>query len=269
MGSLGALLRRFALAVPLILGAVEASAQTRAKTDYTLEAVASGAAIAVRDGRTFVLENGREVRLAGIEIPRTDAAESVQAKNALETLIRGQILTLKAGAEREDRYGRAGRGRAGRQGKIVQAQMVAAGYARASGSPNGCGKDLLAAEKIARDGRLGLWSGPAFQPAAADRPAEVLARKWHFALVDGTVMSVRKSGGLIYVNFGRRFTRDFTVTILRRNQRLFSAASVDPKQLEGRRIRVRGVIEQRGGPLLEATRPEQIELANESHDRVQ
>jgi hypothetical protein len=73
---------------------------------------------------------------------------------------------------------------------------------------------------------------------------------------------VRESGATIYVNFGRRWMRDFTVTILRRQQRAFAAAGLEPKQLEGRRIRVRGWIEQRGGPIIQAETPEQIEFVN-------
>jgi hypothetical protein len=73
-------------------------------------------------------------------------------------------------------------------------------------------------------------------------------------------LSVRESGATIYLNFGRRWAQDFTVTILKRHRREFSAAGIDPKFLEGRPIRVRGWIEQRGGPVIEADAPEQIEL---------
>ena len=86
------------------------------------------------------------------------------------------------------------------------------------------------------------------------------AEHGRFALVEGKVLSVRESGATIYVNFGRRWTRDFTVTILRRLSRAFVAAGVEPKKLEGRRIRVRGWIEQRGGPIIAAEAPEQIEI---------
>ncbi len=81
-----------------------------------------------------------------------------------------------------------------------------------------------------------------------------------FALVEGKVLSVRESGATIYVNFGRRWTRDFTVIILRRLGKAFTTAGVEPKKLEGRRIRVRGWIEQRGGPIITAEAPEQIEV---------
>lgn len=60
--------------------------------------------------------------------------------------------------------------------------------------------------------------------------------------MEGEVLSVRESGATIYVNFGRRWTRDFTVTSA------VTTAAVKPKRLEGRHIRVRGWIEQRRGP---------------------
>ena len=50
-------------------------------------------------------------------------------------------------------------------------------------------------------------------------------------------MSVPESGATIYVNFGRRWAQDFVVTILKRHRRDFDAANIDPKELEGRRIR--------------------------------
>src|SRR5262249_51409535 len=78
----------------------------------------------------------------------------------------------------------------------------------------------------------------------------------------GRVVSVRESGGTIYVNFGRRWSEDFTVTISKRNERSFAEHGVVPKALAGRRVSVRGVIEERGGPWIEAVAPGQIEIAD-------
>ena len=41
--------------------------------------------------------------------------------------------------------------------------------------------------------------------------------------------SVRESGANIYVNFGRRWSEDFSVTVQKRNERNFAAAGVDAK----------------------------------------
>ena len=80
-------------------------------------------------------------------------------------------------------------------------------------------------------------------------------------LAEGKVWSVRESGGTIYMNFGRQWSQALTVTILKRNERMFAAAGIEPKRLENLRVRVRGWVEERNGPRIEATRPEQIEIA--------
>jgi len=57
------------------------------------------------------------------------------------------------------------------------------------------------------------------------------------------------------------WSRNLTVTILRRNRPAFEAAGLEPKKLEGARVRVRGWVEERSGPRIDAARPEQIEIA--------
>ena len=54
------------------------------------------------------------------------------------------------------------------------------------------------------------------------------------------------------------------LTIRKRNERSFAAAGLDLPSLTGRRIRVRGWLEARGGDRawIEAERPEQIEMAD-------
>ena len=119
-----------------------------------------------------------------------------------------------------------------------------------------------APETAARKAKLGLWGSSYYDSLNADSPTDVLAEQGRFALVQGRVLSVRESGATIYVNFGRRWSEDFTVTILKRNERNFTAAGLEPKTLAGRQVRVRGFIEERGGPWIEAIRPEQIEFAD-------
>ena len=73
--------------------------------------------------------------------------------------------------------------------------------------------------------------------------------------------SVRESGGMIEMNFGRRWSQALTVTILKRHERGFAAAGLPPDRLGKPQLRVRGYVEERSGPRIEATRPEQIEIA--------
>ena len=62
------------------------------------------------------------------------------------------------------------------------------------------------------------------------------------------------------MNFGRRWSEALTVTILKRQERIFTAAGIAPKGLENRHVRVRGWLEERNGPRIEAANPEQIEI---------
>ena len=209
---------------------------------------------AVRDGRTLMLADGRELRLAAIEAG--DAS-------ALRALAEGRTLRLETLGSGTDRYGRlVAFAYAGEATQSLQVALLEQGAARVSTrvGDKACAALLLAAEARARTAGRGLWTDPNFAPLPADNLARMDTEMGHFALVEGKVLSVRESGATIYVNFGRRWTRDFTVTILKRQQRTFAAAGLEPKRLEGRHIRVRGFLERRGGPILFAAAPEQIEL---------
>jgi endonuclease YncB( thermonuclease family) len=221
-----------------------------------LAAFGTATVAAVRDGRTLLLDDGRELRLAAIEAG--DAG-----RGALQSLIAEHPLRLERLGAEHDRYGRlVAFAFPGDAAQSLQAALLEQGQARVSGrvGDKACAEALLRTERTARAAGRGLWADPNFAPLQAENLSRLQAERGHFALVEGKVLSVRESGATIYVNFGRRWTRDFTVIIFRRLGRTFAAAGVEPKQLEGRRIRVRGWIEQRGGPIIVAEAPEQIEF---------
>ena len=241
----GAVLTASVLALP-------AAAQAPCK----LTAIGAADVAAVRDGRTLMLVDGRELRLAGIE-----AGED--SRDALRALAGGGPLRLERLGVENDRYGRlVAFAFAGDERQSLQAGLLTQGRARVTAriGDKACAEALLTMEKAARLARRGLWADPNFAPLQAENLDRLQAERGQFALVEGKVLSVRESGATLYVNFGRRWTRDFTVIIFKRQQRAFAAAGVEPKQLEGRRVRVRGWIEQRGGPVITAEAPEQIEL---------
>lgn len=237
----------------------------------------------VIDGRSFLLGDGREIRLAAIETPsdtpgeRPDQAHAPgrAAKAALEALVLHHPVMLRLAAA--DRYGRViahafltapstatlDRGTADATPRLsVQGELLAQGYALLAPATEAanCRAYLRGAERQARAGKLGLWGDPYYVMRRAEAVADVLAERGQFAIVSGKVASVRDSGGLVYINFGRRWSEDFTVTILKRNERLFVGAGMEPKKLAGRHVEVRGFVEEHGGPAIEASRPEQIEI---------
>jgi endonuclease YncB( thermonuclease family) len=250
--------------VALVIYALTSAQAASALEACRLQPSGSVGVAAVRDGRTLALRDGRELRLAAIETPGGNHA--ADAKAALQALVDGQSLNLKRLGPDTDRYGRLyafaflpSSEQSLQQILLKQGQARVA--ARVGAKP--CADLLLAAERAARATRRGLWADPIFAPLPADDPDRIAAKRGQFALVEGKVVSVHVSGATIYVNFGRRWTRGFTAIILRRQQRAFAAAGVVPKDLEGRRIRVRGWIEQRNGPIIEADAPEQIEFADQ------
>jgi endonuclease YncB( thermonuclease family) len=236
--------------------------------------IARGTVGKILDGRTFVLDDGREVRLAATEVaplvaPR-DRTESPgrAAAAALDAQAAGDQVVLRRAESGTDRHGRLlAYAHTLRNGDefLLQRELVAEGLAWVSGRvAQPCAGDLLDHEKAARKAKLGLWADPYYEVLDADSPKDALAHRGRFALVEGKVASVRESGPTIYVNFGRRRIGDITVTILKRNERSFAAAGLDLRNLAGRRLRVRGWVEAHGGERawIEAQRPEQIEMAD-------
>lgn len=244
--------------IVLCLAALLACTAARAAEEpCKLTPIGTAEVAAVRDGRTLMLKDGREVRLVAIETHDG-------SREALEAAIAGRPLRLAKLDEGRDRYGRVlAFAFPGGAGPSLQQMLLARGQARVAARVGDkmCAENLLAAEREARRGGRGLWSDPNFAPLPAENLLRLAAERGRFVLVQGKVLSVRESGGTIYMNFGRRWTEALTVIMLRREARRFAAAGVEPKRLEGRRVLVRGWLEQRSGPTIELAAPEQIELA--------
>ena len=223
----------------------------------SFEPQGEGRVSAIIDARTFRMDDGREVRLAGIETVADRAA-------ALGALVAGRDVSLRGATDAPDRYGRQPAFVFVEQAP-VQHQLLAQGDALASSAiaDKACATELLAAEAAARQARRGIWADSA-AIKNAESAGELLARIGQFTVVEGKVLSVRQAGATTYLNFGRRWTRDFAVTISKRVWPAFEAAGFSVKSLENKRIRVRGWIEARGGPRIEALRVGQIEWAGEN-----
>ena len=218
-----------------------------------------GRVAGIIDSRTFRLDDGREVRLTGIE---PVAAEKANRTSALAAILAGREVTLSGQDDTPDRYGRqpAFAFVAGSEAP-VQSLLLAQGEALVSSTvtDKDCASVLAAAEGEARQARRGTWADPA-AIKNAESPGDILAGIGHFTLVEGRVLSVRQAGATTYLNFGRNWTRDFAVTISRRAGSTFEAAGIVLKSFENRRIRVRGWVEARQGPRIEVLRVGQIEL---------
>lgn len=246
-----------------------------------LDEIGRAVVVAAVDGRTLRLADGREVLLAGIEVPPVEDTSlaiagtasaapfpGIAARDGLAAAAAGRSVVLRQAAPRPDRWGRLvawafveGDALDGGGTRALQHRQLAAGLAWVAGRIDdvACLAGLREAEQEARRADLGLWSHPDYAALPAGRPAEILRRRGAFGVIRGRVDSVRESGGTVYLNFGRRWSEAFAATVPKRAAASFQAAGLDLPGLAGRTIEVRGIVEQRGGaPRIAVAHPEQL-----------
>ncbi|WP_254082044.1 thermonuclease family protein [Devosia sp. WQ 349K1] len=253
-----------------ILAAVSPAA---AESCAELRMVKGGLVVQVTDGDTIVLDSGITVRMIGTQAPKLPLGRegfptwplAEEAKAQLEALALNKRVQLGYGGQEIDRYDRALAHVFVEDGETLiwsQLHMVANGLARVYSFPDNrkCLGPLLAAEARARVEGLGIWANSYYRVRQADRPEMLTDRVGDYELVEGRVLTAEKSGARVYLNFGRFYKEDFTVVIEGPAQRLFDDDSIDLLALEGALVRVRGWVDDRDGPRIEVTHPEQIEV---------
>ena len=210
----------------------------------------------VLDGETLALEDGREVRLLGIQAPAPppdwEGPEpwpfAAKAKEALAAQVEGGTVDLRFDTRRQDRHGHVlahvFRDQDGKR-VWVQEALVAEGLARVAALPDlgACLRPLLTAEAQARTDRRGLWRSLTYQVRDAHDPKRLGHLRHSYQLVEGTVHGIGEGRKLVYVNFAEDWRSDFTVTITRKRLPALEAAGLDLASLPGKRIRVRGWVE--------------------------
>jgi hypothetical protein len=212
-------------------------------------------AAAVIDGRTLRLDDGRIVLLDGLAAPAPPASAA-----ALRDIALGRPVVMRPIAAAQDRWGRviaqvdlAGDTRSLEEALLRRGLTHVAAQTRTS-----CLAPLLAAEAAARRERLGVWAKSDYVLAAAD--AEVLARRIGDDVVaEGLVVSARAVRDRVYIDFARRGALGLAVVVRKRSWSLLGIAGEATAALRGKRLRVRGRLEWRGQPLIEASGAEQIE----------
>lgn len=197
------------------------------------------------------LASGRTLKLADIRL-----AEGASARLADFS---GQTIAVQIAGGR-DRWGRLpARAVLARDGTDLAALLLADGLAFVDvGEADAlCRPGLLAAEAEARRAWRGAW-GELFLPA--DDPQTIAAQAGRFVVLEGRLASVGERARWTYLNFGRDFSRDVSVSISKRNWEAMKSAGLSAEGLTGRRVRVRGIVEIRRAPRMEIRSAEMIEL---------
>ncbi len=152
----------------------------------------------------------------------------------------------------------------------LQQAMVAEGHARVRTRKENFARaaELLAAEAQAREARRGLWALGDYRVLSADAAAALAGslpracREGPFTIVEGRVRGVSAEDTRVYLNFGGPddYRTDFTIGIYGDSVADWRARGPAFETYENKRVRVRGRAANRGGPLICADHPEQIEV---------
>lgn len=257
------------LAVPLL--ALLSDVTPASAASCTASSLDMGARVTVEaiatDG-TLLAGDGLEIRLAGITLPRPalnhDPAEphADTARHGLADLAVGKSVTLYHGHKRRDRYNRALAHPCLEDGTWVQEWMLTRGLALVATTRDTTqlAPVMLAAEREARNRKDGIWSERFFR---VRNPHETRRDIDTYQIVEGRVVSAVVIKGRAYLNFGQDWRSDFTFSIAPKDRRRFEKAGIDLGNLTSRRVRGRGWVTLRNGPLIELTHPEQLEILGE------
>ena len=116
-----------------------------------------------------------------------------------------------------------------------------AGSSRVGALASACTGAPHSRERVARTLRLGLRREPDYAIMSAQIGAEAAGAAAPLGQKVAFAASIRESGGMVSMNFGRRWSLPLAVTILKRHERSLAAPGPQPDRT--------------------ATRPEQIEMA--------
>jgi hypothetical protein len=219
-----------------------------------------GRIAALSDARTVRLDDGRMLRLAGLELLPGSALPAFPAGTKLrwrafgDSDRYGRIVALAAIAEAHGAI-------PGGTARTLQEEILAQGAAAIGAElPDAaCLAPFRAAEAAARAEKRGVWNAPS-ATKNAESVGDHAALVGQFGIFEGKVLSVREAGTTLYVNFGSRAVRALTVIVAQPRKRAVEAGGLALMSLQGRKVRVRGFVEERGGLRIEASRPEQIEI---------
>jgi micrococcal nuclease len=192
----------------------------------------------VYDGDTVVLEDGRKIRLLGINTPEVQHKDKIaeaggeDAKAWLIKKLQHTKVRLEFDSEKTDKYGRALAYLFTKKKEHINLSLVKEGLATTSIYPPNLlyVNELLAAENKAEQDQLGIWQ----QPGYAAIPVGKLTEEGHpgWSRLVGKVVTIRNTPKSIYLVFSSLFEA--------RIERKWRSLFPDVNDYLGKTIEVRG-----------------------------
>jgi len=216
-----------------------------------------GKVVAVRSGDVIGLDNGLDVRLAGVETPFPDEPGGQAAQDDLTRLVNGKTVELLYGGLRRDSKGRAlaqvrlADGRMWVEGALLRDGMA---RVRTWSDNRAMAKEMLDDEARARIARRGLWGRGVFQVRL---PQEVVRGVDGLQIVEGRVRGLTATNRGTYLEFSDDH-RGFAALVAPGALPDLAAAGKPAASLVGKLIRVRGPVGWNGNMTVD--HPEQIEM---------
>lgn len=220
----------------------------------------------------IALTDGRNLSLAGLDPPRATQDHprlAIDARDKIAAWLEGREVAIHALADKPNRFSRiparlfAAPPGASAGGEIAIAEAILdAGLARyrPDVAVHPCRDLLLVAESEARQAKTGLWADPFYDVLPAGDRAAFAETRAGMVLVEGKVESLGETGSRLYLNFGPRRGSDFAITLPKRDASAFEKAGMNVRELVGRRVRVRGLLDRGFGPQMEISNPDGLEL---------
>lgn len=219
-------------------GLALAGCGSRARLD-ALAAAGEARAVQALAGDGLRLDDGREVKLAGIEAPSGDQPHAAEARAELARRAQGRRVQLLSDGAPPDAQGRTVAHVRVRDGDWLEGALLSTGSARVrlSHGDRALASDMLSLEALARARRRGLWALDAYR---VQLPSELQPWVTGLQIVEGRITRAGLTRDLAYLDFSRDWRDVASAEIPRAALRDFAAAGLDPQALQGRLVRVRG-----------------------------
>lgn len=222
----------------------------------------------VIDGDTVRLENGDVLRYVGIDTPEVrkrkgDSWEyapqpfSLEAREFNRNLVEGRSVTVELDVQRRDKYRRL-LGYVFINGTFVNAELVKEGLAVCYARPPNVryAESFFDSQRKARREGKGLWSECEPVP-----PEEAMNHIGKIQVVRGRVKDVVYKAKTVFLNFGKDWRKDFTVTVFKDSLKFFRDRGIDSLSFyKGKTVEVFGRIRERNGPEIIINTPEEISV---------